>query len=86
MERRKSTLENNALKRRRFINIASNSLRMGLLYDQIDQRLSPIHSKNPSGRCYRYYISASLAKGEMDDGKALRLPAKQISNTRQPDH
>ncbi|GHB04962.1 hypothetical protein GCM10009069_29380 [Algimonas arctica] len=73
-----ATLETNAPKRRRSINIASNSLLTGLLYDQNDQRLSPIHSKKPNGRRYRYYISASLAKGEMDDGTALRLPAKQI--------
>lgn len=73
-----ATLETNAPKRRRSINIASNSLLTGLLYDQNDQRLSPVHSKKPNGRRYRYYISASLAKGEMDDGTALRLPAKQI--------
>jgi hypothetical protein len=72
------TLETNAPKRRRSINIASNSLLTGLLYDQNDQRLSPVHSKKPNGRRYRYYISASFAKGEMDDGTALRLPAKQI--------
>ena len=49
-----------------------------MLYDQNDKRLSPVHSKKPNGRRYRYYISACLAKGEMDDGTALRLPAKQI--------
>lgn len=37
-----------------------------------------MHSKKPNGRRYRYYISASLAKGEMNDDTALRLPAKQI--------
>jgi site-specific DNA recombinase len=73
-----TTLETNAPKRRRSINIASNSLLTGLLYDDKGQRLSPVHSKKPNGRRYRYYISASLAKGEMDDGTALRLPAKQI--------
>lgn len=73
-----STLETNAPKRRRSINIASNSLLTGLLYDEHGQRLSPVHSKKPIGRRYRYYISASLTKGEMDDGTALRLPAKQI--------
>lgn len=73
-----ATLEINAPKRRRSINIASNSLLTGMLYDQNDQRLSPVHSKKPNGRRYRYYISAALAKGEMDDGTALRLPAKQI--------
>lgn len=73
-----ASLETNAPKRRRSINIASNSLLTGLLYDQNDQRLSPVHSKKPNGRRYRYYISAALAKGEMGDGTALRLPAKQI--------
>jgi site-specific DNA recombinase len=73
-----ANLETNAPKRRRSINIASNSLLTGLLYDQNDQRLSPIHSKKPNGRRYRYYISASLAKGEIDNGTAFRLPAKQI--------
>lgn len=73
-----STLKANAPKRRRSINIASNSLLTGLLYDQNDQRLTPVHSKKPNGRRYRYYISASLSKGEVDDGTALRLPAKEV--------
>ncbi len=68
----------NAPKRRRSINIASNSLLTGLIYNEAGERLSPIHSQKPNGRRYRYYISASLSKGEMDDGTALRLPAKQI--------
>lgn len=74
----RSSLKNNAPKRRRSINIASNSLLTGLLYDEQYSRLTPVHSKKPNGRRYRYYISASLSKGEIDDGTALRLPAKQI--------
>lgn len=73
-----ATLKANAPKRRRSINIASNSLLTGLIYDGDDKRLTPVHSEKPNGRRYRYYISASLSKGEMDDGTALRLPAKQI--------
>lgn len=73
-----TTLKTNAPKRRRSINIASNSLLTGMIYDGGGGRLSPIHSRKPNGRRYRYYISARLAKGEMDDGTALRLPAKQI--------
>lgn len=73
-----TTLKANAPKRRRSINIASNSLLTGLIYDGDDKRLTPVHSEKPNGRRYRYYISASLSRGEMDDGTALRLPAKQI--------
>lgn len=57
------TVADNTSKRRRSINIASNSLLTGLLYDPNDQRLTPVHSKKPNGRRYRYYISASLSKG-----------------------
>ncbi|MGJ8563139.1 MAG: recombinase family protein [Alphaproteobacteria bacterium] len=71
-------LKHNAPKRRRSINIASNSLLTGMIYGEEGERLTPIHSKKPNGRRYRYYISARLSKGEMDDGTALRLPAKQI--------
>lgn len=73
-----STLEDNAPKRRRSINITSNSLLTGLLFDETDQRLTPVYSRKPNGRRYRYYISPSLAKGKADDGAALRLPAEQI--------
>lgn len=73
-----SGLKDNAPKRRWSINIASNSLLTWIIYDGNGDRLSPIHSKKPSGRRYRYYISARLSKGEIDDGTALRLPAKQI--------
>jgi DNA invertase Pin-like site-specific DNA recombinase len=71
-------LKDNAPKRKRSINIASNSLLTGMIYDGSGDRLSPVHSKKPNGRRYRYYISARLSKGEIDDGTALRLPAKQI--------
>lgn len=71
-------LKGNAPKRRRSINIASNSLLTGMIYDGSGDRLSPVHSKKPNGRRYRYYISTRLSKGEIDDGTALRLPAKQI--------
>ncbi|MGJ8563117.1 MAG: recombinase family protein [Alphaproteobacteria bacterium] len=71
-------LKANAPKRRRSINIASNSLLTGMIFEDSGDRLSPVHSRKPNGRRYRYYISARLSKGEMDDGTALRLPAKQI--------
>lgn len=77
-ERVQANLKHNAPKRRRSINIASNSLLTGLIYDQAGERLTPIHSQKPNGRRYRYYISARLSKGEVDDGTALRLPSKQI--------
>ncbi|MEP1229746.1 MAG: hypothetical protein ABJG88_03640, partial [Litorimonas sp.] len=71
-------LKANAPKRRRSINIASTSLLTGLLYVDKGERLTPIHTRKPNGRRYCYYISARLAKGEVDDGTALRLPAPQI--------
>ena len=77
-ERVQAGLKHNAPKRRRSINIASNSLLTGMIYDDTCERLTPVHSKKPNGRRYRYYISARLSKGEMDDGTGLRLPAKQI--------
>lgn len=77
-DRVQAGLKNNAPKRRRSINIASNSLLTGMIYDESGDRLTPVHSKKPNGRRYRYYISARLSKGEKDDGTALRLPAKQI--------
>lgn len=73
-----TSLKANAPKRRRSINIASKSLLTGMLYDGNHERLTPIHSKKPNGRRYRYYISSRIAEGEVDDGAALRLPAKQV--------
>jgi DNA invertase Pin-like site-specific DNA recombinase len=70
-------LTSNAPIRNRKINLKSGGLLTGLLYDQTGDRLSPIHA-NKKGRKYRYYISNRLTKGELDDGSAWRLPAKQI--------
>jgi len=73
-----SALSINAPKRKRNINIKSGSLLTGILYDASGDRLSPVSSKKPSGRRYRYYVSNRLTKGEIDDGTALRLSAKHI--------
>lgn len=71
-------LKANAPERKRNINIKSGSLLTGLLYDATGDRLSPIHSRKPNGRRYRYYVSNRLVKGEIDDGTAFRLPANQL--------
>lgn len=71
--------KSNAPIRKHRLNLKSGSLLTGLLYDQTGDRLSPIHAKK-KGRKYRYYISNRLTKGELDDGSAWRLPAKQIEN------
>jgi hypothetical protein len=70
-------LTSNAPIRKRKINLKSGSLLTGLLYDQTGDRLSPVHATK-KGRKYRYYISNRLTKGELDDGSAWRLPAKQM--------
>jgi len=57
------------------INLSSESLLTGLIFDGEDNRLSPTYTKKANGRRYRYYISTHLSKGEMDDGSVLRLPA-----------
>lgn len=73
-----STLETNAPNRRHGINTASPHLLTGLLYHGQGERLTPVHTRKPKGKRYRYYISSRLAKGEEDDGTALRLPAETI--------
>jgi len=73
-----SALSVNAPKRKRNINIKSESLLTGIIYDETRDRLSPVSSKKPNGRRYKYYVSNRLTKGEIDDGTALRLPAKHI--------
>ena len=69
------SLRDNAPKRKRSINLSSESLLTGLIFDGEDNRLSPAYTKKANGRRYRYYISTHLSKGEMDDGSVLRLPA-----------
>jgi len=70
-------LKTNTPKRVRKINVKSGSLLTGILYDSTGDRLTPIHTKK-CGRRYRYYVSNRLTKGELDDGKALRLPAENL--------
>jgi DNA invertase Pin-like site-specific DNA recombinase len=72
------SLRDNAPKRKRSINLSSESLLTGLIYDGADNRLSPTYTKKPNGRRYRYYISTNFTKGEADDGTALRLPAEPL--------
>jgi len=69
------SLRDNAPKRKRSINLSSESLLTGLIFDGEDNRLSPTYTKKANGRRYRYYISTHLSKSEMDDGSVLRLPA-----------
>lgn len=70
-------LRDNAPKRKRSINLSSESLLKGLIFDGNDNRLSPTYTKKANGRRYRYYISTHQTQGKMGYGSDLRLPAEQ---------
>lgn len=56
----------------------SNSLLLGLVFDEARQRLVPSHSQKHSKR-YRYYISESLNKtSRKDTPDGIRIPAPEL--------
>lgn len=49
----------------------------GLLFDEIGDRLSPIHA-GKAGKRYHYYISSRLKAGRSDQVDGWRIPASEI--------
>lgn len=69
-------LQRNRRNRSNDVNAPSQSLLKGLIFDHQGHRLVPTHA-NKKGRHYRYYVSASLIRGEKGtDG--LRIPASDL--------
>jgi hypothetical protein len=50
----------------------------GKLFDAHGNRLTPTHSKNPSGKTYRYYVPARLQQGGRSSDELKRFPAMRI--------
>jgi site-specific DNA recombinase len=58
----------------------SNSLLLGLVFDEAGQRLVPSHSQKHSKR-YRYYISEPLNKTSRgDEPNGIRMPAPELES------
>lgn len=55
---------------------SSNSLLAGLIYDDLDNKMTPSHSNN-HGRRYRYYVSTAL-KNYKETGSVSKIPAGEI--------
>ena len=70
-----ATLEQNRQGRRRRRS-QSQSLLSGLIFDGEGNRMAPTHARK-NGRCYRYYVSAPLIRGEKTNA-GLRIPAPDL--------
>ena len=55
---------------------SSNSLLVGLIYDDLGNKMTPSHS-NSHGRRYRYYISRALKNNE-ETGSVSKIPAGEV--------
>ena len=53
------------------------SLLAGMVFDENGERLTPTHAIKKGAR-YRYYVSASLVKGEGKGSHGRRIPAGDL--------
>ena len=58
------------------VKCSSNSLLVGLIYDDLGNKMTPSHS-NSHGRRYRYYISRALKNNE-ETGSVSKIPAGEV--------
>ncbi|MFN3701271.1 MAG: recombinase family protein [Alphaproteobacteria bacterium] len=59
--------------------VSHRNLLQGLLFDSDGTIYSPVHSKRPSGKSYRYYVSQNLIQyRDHPKGAMARLPAHEI--------
>lgn len=58
------------------VKCSSNSLLVGLIYDDLGNKMTPSHS-NSHGRRYRYYISRALKNNE-ETGSVSKIPAGKV--------
>ena len=58
------------------VKCSSNSLLVGLIYDDLGNKMTPSHS-NSHGRSYRYYISRALKNNE-ETGSVSKIPAGEV--------
>ncbi len=71
------TLAGNRVARAHSTNAEHPSLLAGLVFDDQNQKLTPTHT-NKKGRCYRYYVSASLLRSPDEVRSGWRLPAGDL--------
>lgn len=73
-------LKANAVVRKNQLNAKNGSLLMGLLYDDVGNKMSPTSSGGKNRR-YRYYFSQSIKKkGEYQQGEITKISAGEIEN------
>ncbi|PNG26340.1 recombinase family protein [Methylocella silvestris] len=72
-----ATLAENRVERRSGAYAKSPSLLAGMVFDEAGERLTPTHAVKKGAR-YRYYISASLVRGEAKGSHGRRIPAGDL--------
>ncbi|RLP23987.1 recombinase family protein [Mesorhizobium sp. YM1C-6-2] len=73
-------LKGQAPNRRNGSNVWNRHLLTGLLFDETDDRLSPVFTVK-DGKRYRYYISNRLETTTRNDPSGWRLPADELERT-----
>ena len=72
-------LDENTVKTNNSVGAKHFSLLAGKLYDDKNNIMTPSHSRNKYGACYRYYISQAILKYNPNDaGTISKIPAKEI--------
>ena len=58
---------------------SSQSLLLGLLFDDQGNPMSPTHAKKKNGKRYRYYVSQAIIRGQASEaGSVARVPAQEV--------
>ncbi|MDD3436197.1 MAG: recombinase family protein [Candidatus Gastranaerophilales bacterium] len=80
-EKVQNILDENTIRQKHSIGAKHVSLLAGKIYDDKDNVMSPSHSRNRHGACYRYYISQALLQNRQHEaGNISKIPAKEIED------
>ncbi|MBI3129658.1 MAG: recombinase family protein [Candidatus Tectomicrobia bacterium] len=78
-DRVQAILDTHRRKERKAPSKFGQNLLVGLLFDDQGNPMTPSHTKKPSGRRYRYYVSQALIRGRHEGvGSVSRVPAEAI--------
>ena len=77
-ERVAAQLDQTRVRRRHGVTQVAGAILAGKLFDAAGELMSPAHARGRSGRVYRYYVSASLQRGEPRKPILQRVPAPAI--------
>lgn len=75
------SLDENSIRTNNSVGAKHFSLLSGKLFDDKNNIMSPSHSRNRFGACYRYYISQAIIKFKPHEaGTISKIPAKEIED------